>query len=254
MHIVGVVDPDAGSDIGAVAAQATQLVAEGADLVDVDVAAGGVQPLDIRRTARLVRRLVAEGVPVGVTTTSADVVVGAVDAGARVVFDPSGGVLDVFMPRIVAAAGVRYVLGQSVARARALRPGTPWEFRDLAMRRLQDLVDNGVDPERIVLDAGVGLFLHGEEEWPIYDHLQHLAALGYDVFLDASWQAVFAGETWSLDEVGVTDDDDATAIGLCVVAASANAWGVRVSNVARAAAVFGARSVRSRHGAGIETR
>ena len=254
MLIVGVVDPAGGGDLGAVAARATQLVAQGADLVDVDVTVGGVQPLDIRRTARLVRRLVGEGIPVGVTTTSADVVVGAVDAGARVVFDPSGGALDLFMPRIVAAAGVQYVLGQSVARARALRPGTPWEFRDLALERVRTLVDHGVDPGLVVLDSGVGLFLRGDEEWPIYDHLQHLGGLGHDVFVDASWPAVFAGETWSLDAGGVTDDDDATAIGLCVVAASANAWGVRVSNVARAAAVFGGRSARARHGTSVSTR
>ena len=254
MQIVGVVDPDGGGDIGAIAARATQLVAEGADLVDVDVAAGGVQPLDIRRTARLVRRLTSDGVPVGVTTTSADVVVGAVDAGARVVFDPSGGTFDRFMPRIVAAAGVHYVLGQSVARARALRPGTPWEFRDLALLRVRALVDEGVDPALVVLDSGVGQFLRGEEEWPIYDHLQHLAALGHEVFVDASWPAVFAGEPWALDGTGVTDDDDATAIGLCVVAASATAWGVRVSNVARAAAVFGGRSARSRHSTATRTR
>ena len=252
MHIVGVVDPDAGGDIGAIAARATQLVAEGADLVDVDVAAGGVQPLDIRRTARLIRRLVAEGVPVGVTTTSADVVVGAVDAGAHVVFDPSGGVLDVFMPRIVAAAGVRYVLGQSVARARALRPATPWEFRDLALRRVETLVTGGVDPDLIVLEAGVGQFVQGDEEWPIFDHLQHLAGFGYEVCVDASWPRLFSAR--SLEGAGVTDDDDATAIGVCVVAASANAWGVRVSNVARTAAVLGGRSARARHGTGAQTR
>ncbi len=253
MQIVGVVDPDAGGDIGAIAARATQLVSEGADLVDVDAAAGGVQPLDIRRTARLVHRLVDQGVPVGVTTTSADVVVGVVDAGARVVFDPSGGVLDLFMPRIVAAAGVRYVLGQSVARDRALRPVTPWEFRDLAVRRVRTLLDAGVEPGLVVLDAGVGQLLHGDHEWPIFDHLQHLTGLGYQVFVDASWPALFRAETRSLDPLGSTDDDE-TAIGVCVAAACANAWGTRVSNVPRASAVLGGRSARSRHGTDARTR
>jgi dihydropteroate synthase len=255
IQIVGVVDPDiAGGDIGVIATRAAQLVEDGADLVDVDTVVGGGRPLDVRRLARLVRRLVAEGVPVGVTTTSADVVVGAVDAGATVVSDPSGGGLDRFMPQIVAAAGVRYVLGQSVARTRVLRPATPLEFRVLAERRALTLLEAGVDPELIVLDSGVGEYSQPGSEWGVLDHLHRLAGLGCPVFVDASWPALFTMAPGSLDDAGVTDEDDAAAIGVCVVAASANAWGVRVSNVARASAVLRGRSARSRHGAGAQTR
>ncbi len=253
MQIVGVVGLDAAGDIGATASRATQLMAEGADLVDVDGTASGLQQLDIRRTARLVRRLVDQGVQVGVTTTSADMVVGVVDAGARVVFDPSGGVFDLFMPRIVAAAGVRYVVGQSVARDRVLRPATPWEFRDLAMHRVRTLLDAGVRPDLVVLDAGVGQLLQGDQEWPIFDHLQNLAGFGYQVFVDASWPALFRAEARSPEPLGSSDDDE-TAIGVCVAAACTNAWGVRVSNVARAAAVLSGRPAHSRHGTGARTR
>jgi dihydropteroate synthase len=255
MEIVGVVAPDSASgDLGAISARAAQLVDDGADLVDIDTVVGGARPLDVRRLARLVRRLVAEGVPVGVTTTSADAVVGAVDAGARVVCDPSGGTLDRFMPRIVAAAGVPYVLGQSVVRDGQCAPATPWEFRGGAARRVGALLEAGVAADLIILDSGVGQFSHGESEWEVLDHLEHLAYIGHPVFVDATRPALFAA-----DDVGsvVADDEeeDATAIGVCVVAAGANAWGVRVGNVARASAVLrGARPARSRHGVGTQTR
>lgn len=254
MQIVGVVDPDsAGGDVGAIAARALQLLDEGAHLVDIDTVAGGVRPLDLRRLVRLVGRLVDDGVPVCVTTTSADIVVGSVDAGARVVCDPSGGVLDRFMPQIVAAAGVEFVLGQSVARLRAMRPATPWEFRDLAERRVTELLESGVAAELIVLDSGVGQIMRGDAEWGILEHLQHLAGSGHPVFVDASWPALFPPGSASL-EAADEGDDDATEIGVCAVAASANAWGVRVSNVARAAAVLSGPSVWSRHGEGAHTR
>lgn len=255
VRIVGVVDPDGeGGDVGAIVARAARLVDEGADLVDVDTVVGGARPLDLRRLVRLVSCLVAEGVPVGVTTTSADVVVGAVDAGARVVSDPSGGGLDRFMLHVVAEAGVPFVLGQSVARAGALRPATPTGFRHRAARRAQALLESGVAADLIVLDSGVGQFSHDDSGWGILEHLEHLADSGYPVFVDASWPALFTTETGSPDGVCVAEEDDATAIGVCVVAAGANAWGVRVSNVARASAVLRGRSLRSRHRTGTQTR
>ncbi len=255
MEIVGVVDPDrAGGDIGLIAARAARLVAEGADLVDVDTVAGAALPPDVRRLARLVRRLVADGVPVGVTTTSADVVVGAVDAGASVVCDPSGGSLDRFMLRIVAAAGVPYVLGQSVAKAPAARPATPAGFRDRAVRRIGALLDSGVAAGQIVLDSGVGHYLRDDTQWRIIEHLELLSGSGFPVLVDASWPALFTAAPRPLAGESEAEEDDATAIGVCVVAASANVWGVRVDNVARAAALLRGPSGWTRHGIGTHAR
>lgn len=253
VRIVGVVDPDGmGGDIGAIAARAAELVDEGADLVDVDTVAGVPRPVDVRWVARLVRRIVAEGASVGVTTTSADVVVAVVDAGAQVVVDPSGGTSDRFMPPIVAAANVSFVLGQSIAAARIFRPTSPWEFRALAARRVEALVELGLPVERIVLDSGVGWFSHGESEWGVLDHLEKLGRVGRPLFVDASREALFGPGTGPLDAAGASDEEDAAALGVGVVAAAAHAWGIRVSNVVRTAAVLGgARSSRTRHGVGI---
>jgi len=248
MWLVGVVDPDLGQDIGAVAAHAAQLVADGADLVDVDLSAAAQEgePPDVTRMARLLRRLDTERIPVAVTTTSADVVVAAVDAGARVVFDPSGGVVDQFMPRIVAAAGVSYVLGQSVVRPRALRPTTPGEFRELALLRLEAFVAQGGDRQCIILDSGIGQLVRGGQEWPIFDHLRRLEAIGYEVFVDASRTALFAD--FPLDSLSARESADETASGMCVLAACANAWGLQINNVSRAAALVGHDATRSRRG------
>ncbi len=253
MEIVGVVAPDhLGGDVGLAAARAVRLVCEGADLVDIDTIAGEAL-LDERGLARLVRRLLAEGVPVGVTTTSVDAVVSAVDAGARVVCDPSGGSLDPFMLRIVAAAGVRYVMGQSVARAPAARPATPAGFRDRAARRVGALLDAGLDPDQVVLDSGVGHYLRDDSRWDVLEHLELLARAGYPVLVDASWPALFAASRPEEDD-GWAEEQDAAAVGVCVVAASANAWGVRVDDVARAAAVLRGPTGWSRHGTGTHAR
>lgn len=255
MQIVGIVAPgDAGGDLDAVAARAARLVDEGADLVDVDTLAPGAGPPDLPRVVRLVRRLADDGLPVGVTTTSADVVVGAVDAGARIVADPSGGCLDPFMPQILAAAGIPFVLGQSIAKNGALRPATPRAFREGAERRVAALLEAGAAPDLIVVDSGVGQFARGDSRWEVLEHFGRLVDSGFPIVVDASWPVLFPPETGTFDPTAVTDEDDVAAIGVCLLAAGVNAWGVRVSNVARTAVVLGDRVSRSRHGVDAQTR
>src|SRR5262249_29790273 len=103
--VVGVVNvtPDSFSDGGryldldAALAHARQMRAEGADLIDVggESTRPGADRVpaaeEIRRVLPAIRALAAEGVPVSVDTTRAAVAAAAVEAGAAVVNDGSGG-------------------------------------------------------------------------------------------------------------------------------------------------------------------
>src|SRR6185369_904050 len=116
------VTPDSFSDGGqwygadAAIAHGLDLAAQGADIVDVggESTRPGAQRIDedeeLRRIGPVVTELVRTGLPVSIDTMRARVAEFALDAGAQLVNDVSGGLADPDMPRLVAAAGVSYVV------------------------------------------------------------------------------------------------------------------------------------------------
>src|SRR5579863_10724227 len=122
--VMGVVNvtPDSFSDggawFGAEAAigRGRQLAAQGADIVDVggESTRPGAQRIpadeELRRVIPVITGLVEAGAVVSVDTMRAQVAQWAVDAGVSLVNDVSGGLADPYMPRLVAKAGVPYVV------------------------------------------------------------------------------------------------------------------------------------------------
>src|SRR5580704_12141182 len=139
--VMGVVNvtPDSFSDggrwFGADAAikHGLDLVAQGADLVDVggESTRPGAQRVseeeELRRIGPVVTELAGAGVPVSIDTMRAAVAEFALDAGAVLVNDVSGGLADPQMPRLVAVAGVSYVVVHWRGHSRAMysAPSTP---------------------------------------------------------------------------------------------------------------------------------
>src|SRR5881275_2046713 len=157
------VTPDSFSDGGqwygtdAAIAHGLELAAQGADIVDVggESTRPGAQRIDEDEELRRV------GLLVSIDTMRARVAEFALDAGAQLVNDVSGGLADPDMPRLVAAAGVSYVVvhwrGHSQDMyARAVYADVVIEVRDELAKRVDAVVHAGVDPGRIVLDPGLG--------------------------------------------------------------------------------------------------
>ena len=122
--VMGVVNvtPDSFSDGGqwygadAAIAHGLDLAAQGADIVDVggESTRPGAQRIDeaeeLRRIGPVVTELVRAGLTVSIDTMRARVAEFALEAGAQLVNDVSGGLADPDMPRLVAAARVGYVV------------------------------------------------------------------------------------------------------------------------------------------------
>lgn len=93
-----------------------ELHRRGADLVDVggESTRPGAERIDAQtetqRVVPVIRDLVADGVRVSVDTTRAAVAAAAVEAGATVVNDVSGGLADPHMASTVAETGVPWVI------------------------------------------------------------------------------------------------------------------------------------------------
>ena len=252
--VMGVVNvtPDSFSDGGqwygadAAIAHGLDLAAQGADIVDVggESTRPGAERIDeateLRRVGPVVTELVRAGLTVSIDTMRARVAGFALDAGARLVNDVSGGLADPDMPRLVAAAGVSYVLvhwrGHSQDMyARAVYADVVTEVRDELARRVDAVVHAGVDPGHIVLDPGLGFGKRPEHNWPLLARLAELGTLAggtFPVLVGASRKGFLGKLLAGPDGTprALADRDQAT-VAVTALAAAAGAWCVRVHEV-----------------------
>ena len=245
--IVGVlnVTPDSFSDGGlwdsrdAAVARGIELHRQGADIVDV----GGEStrpgadriPRDVEadRVVPVVAELTAADVPVSVDTLNATTAAAAVEAGAAYINDVSGGVADPLMPAVAVDSGAWFIAshwrGPSASMDDlAVYDDVVADVRTELRRRLDALIEVGVDPERLIVDPGLGFAKRAEHNWRLLAQLSELASLGHPVLIGASRKR-FVGALLP-DGAAMEDRDLPTAV-VSALAARAGAWGVRVHDV-----------------------
>ena len=218
---------------------------EGADLVDVggESTRPGADRVDAEvETARVVpviRRLTAAGVRVSVDTTRAVVADAALDAGATVVNDVSGGLADPQMSKVVAAAGAPWILmhwrGHSKnMNALATYRDVVAEVRAELSARVDAALAAGVAQDCLVLDPGLGFAKQREHDWALLHGLDRLLDLGFPLLVGASRKRFLGALLADPDGTPRPPDgrEDATAA-VTTLSAAAGAWGVRVHDVRR---------------------
>lgn len=249
-RVMGVINvtPDSFSDGGSFADTDTavkhglQLLADGADILDVggESTRPGADRVDAdterRRVEPVVAALADAGAVVSVDTMRASTAAAALAAGARIVNDVSGGLADPDLPRVVAEAGVPYVVmhwrGHSAQmQARAEYDDVVAEVSAELCERLDTVVAAGVRPEQVVLDPGLGFAKTAEHNWALLAGLDALIALGRPILVGASRKSFLGALLADGAEPRPVDErDDATAA-VSTLAARAGAWGVRVHEV-----------------------
>jgi dihydropteroate synthase len=254
--IMGVVNvtPDSFSDggawfgAGAAIGRGRQLAAQGADIVDVggESTRPGAQRIpadeELRRVIPVITGLALDDVPVSVDTMRAEVAHAALDAGASLVNDVSGGLADPDMPRLVAGAGVPYVVmhwrGHSHRmQDRAVYADVVTEVCEELRRRVDAVVAEGVDPSMIVVDPGLGFAKQPEHNWALLVNLARLSTLDgagqeFPVLVGASRKR-FLGRLLAAPDGTprpFAGSDDAT-VAVTALAAAAGAWCARVHEV-----------------------
>ncbi|MEO3785579.1 dihydropteroate synthase [Actinocorallia sp. B10E7] len=219
-----------------------ELVRDGADLIDVggESTRPGAQRVslaeELRRVVPVIEALAREGVPVSVDTMRAEVAEAAVNAGARLVNDVSGGLADPDMPQVVARARVPYVVmhwrGHSHdMQSRAVYEDVVTEVREELLRRVEAVVAQGVDPSMVVLDPGLGFAKQAEHNWRLLANLDKLGE-EFPILVGASRKR-FLGKLLAGPDGAprpFAECDDAT-LAVSALAAAAGAWCVRVHNV-----------------------
>jgi dihydropteroate synthase len=216
--------------------------AAGADIVDV----GGEstrpgarrveESVELARVLPVVTALAGEGVVVSIDTMRAGVARAAVDAGAAIVNDVSGGLSEPAILAAVAELGVPYVAMHW--RGHGDRMHTLAGYDDVVSdvaaelaQRAADAVAAGIDPRCVVLDPGLGFAKEAAHNWALLHALDRLVATGHPVLVGASRKR-FLGSLLERDGQPrpVAERDDATGA-VSALAAVAGAWCVRVHDV-----------------------
>ncbi|MFJ5925656.1 dihydropteroate synthase [Kitasatospora sp. NPDC092948] len=231
-------------DPGRAVEHGLQLAAMGADVVDV----GGESTRpgacripaedELARVLPVVRALARQGVPVSIDTMRARVAQAAVDAGARIVNDVSGGLADRAMARTVARSGVPFVVMHWRGQSRAMDELA--DYDDVVTEvvgevrcRMDALVSAGMDPQQIVVDPGLGFAKGRRDDWTLLASLDAWAALGRPLLVGPSRKR-FLGELLSDPATGEfrpARERDAATAATAALAAAQGAWAVRVHEV-----------------------
>lgn len=228
------------------------LLGDGADVLDIggeSTRPGATRPLvseELARVVPVIARLSAHGAVVSVDTMRAEVAAAALEAGASIVNDVSGGLADPEILDVVAASGAAYVAMHWRAHSDRMqdfavynRPGgvVAAVCHELGLR-LEAIVAAGVRPGRVVLDPGLGFAKHGDHNWELVRGLDDLHALGCPVLLGASRKS-FLGALLADADGRARPVEGREAAHLALVAHLANGpasggpgvWGLRVHDV-----------------------
>jgi len=244
------VTPDSFSDGGqwfdadAAIEHGLELMAAGADIIDVggESTRPGAVRVDVqeelRRVLPVIGKLATSGAVVSVDTMHADVARQAVDVGAVLVNDVSGGLADPAMVPFIAASGLPFVVmhwrGHSTdMQKRATYDDVVVDVRRELSGRVAAIVDAGVSVEQIVLDPGLGFAKSpdGDDNWALLRHLDALLELDRPVLIGASRKA-FLGRLLAVGGVPRAPiDRDHASSAVTALAAVAGAWAVRVHDV-----------------------
>lgn len=138
---------------------------------------------ELARVLPVVSELAGAGTPISIDTMRSRVAAAAIDAGASIVNDVSGGLADPAMAGVVAQTGVAFVAMHWRAHSRAMgahaRYGNVVDDVVTELRvRVDALLSAGIAADRIVLDPGLGFAKTAEHNWELLSRLDRLTALG----------------------------------------------------------------------------
>ena len=250
------VTPDSFSDGGrwaapeAAAVHARELIAQGADIIDIggESTRPGAQSVDvdteISRVLPVVRALLADGTDgtgtagsavISVDTIHAATAEAAIDAGAHIINDVSGGLADPAMHGLIARTGVVYVCQhwrgdpETMDRLTDYPGGVVAGVEAELRERLAELDAAGVDRAQVVLDPGLGFAKTHAQSWELLAATSRLVAdLGQPILVGSSRKRFLAQAAEA--EATPVQRDAATAA-TTALAAAAGAWAVRVHEV-----------------------
>jgi dihydropteroate synthase len=203
--VMGIVNvtPDSFSDGGlfldaaAAIAHGRELLAEGADILDIggESTRPGAEPVaadeEIRRVVPVIEALAADGARVSIDTTKAEVAQRALQAGATIVNDVSALRFDPELAGAAADAGATVVLMHMLGEPRTMQDDPRYDevvsdIKRFLEQRIEYAVGEGVAEEDIWVDPGIGFGKTLAHNLELIARLDEIVAIGRPVVFGAS--------------------------------------------------------------------
>lgn len=229
------------------------MMKDGADIIDIGAEStrpGGAKRVseedEQTRVLGAVDALIPEGAVLSIDTTRASVARMALEHGAQIINDVSGGQLDREVPHVVAEHAESLYIVQHWrgwlagsagdvpdANTSVYANGVVNDVYDELMKQVDDVLQAGVSPSQIIIDPGLGFSKPSvEHNFPLMVALERFNATGYPVLIGASRKR-FVGAALAdagIDEPSMGSKDNATAA-INALCAEYGAWAVRVHDV-----------------------
>ncbi len=211
-----------------------EMIEDGVDIIDI----GGEStrpgadrvPADEEqaRVIPVIRELAKESVVISIDTMRASTAKLAVEAGALIVNDVSGGAADPEMFSTIAQLGCKYTLmhwrGHSKdMNSKAIYSDVVTEVIEEMTIQLDKALAAGIKRENIILDPGIGFAKDAEHNWEILNRIDEFIALGYPILIGHSRKRFLGGET--------PDDREEATVQVTQSLVGKGIWAVRVHGV-----------------------
>ncbi|MDE0316161.1 MAG: dihydropteroate synthase [Candidatus Poribacteria bacterium] len=231
-HIMGVlnVTPDSFSDGGAylnintAITHAKTMVAEGATIIDIggESSRPGAEPVpanvELERVLPVIQALVSEqlDVPISIDTTKAVVAKHALEAGAHFINDITALRGDTAMAQVAAEMEAGVILMHMKGTPRTMQRSP--HYKDVVKEVckalenwINDASQNGIAPDRIIVDPGIGFGKTTEQNLQILKQLEEFKQLNKPILIGTSRKS-FIG---NLLELPVTERVEGTLATVC---------------------------------------
>ncbi|MFY7897872.1 MAG: dihydropteroate synthase [Candidatus Planktophila sp.] len=215
-------------------ARGMEMIDEGVDIIDVggeSTRPGADRVSEDEEQARVlpvIRALAESKVAISIDTMRASTARLAVEAGASIVNDVSGGAADPDMFATVADLGCKYTLmhwrGHSKdMNSKAIYGDVVADVIEEVTMQLDKALAAGVKRENIILDPGLGFAKDPEHNWEILNRIEEFTALGYPVLIGHSRKRFLGGDN--------PDGREEATVAVTQSLVGKGIWAVRVHGV-----------------------
>lgn len=243
MKIMGIlnVTPDSFADGGRhdtyekAVARGLEMISEGVDIIDIggESTRPGAERVSAEeeqaRVIPVIEKLSQTGIPISIDTMRAQTADKAIEAGASIVNDVSGGLADTAMHETVAELGCPYILmhwrGHSAdMNSKAIYKDVVEEVISEIEIQISKAIQSGIARNNLIIDPGLGFAKEAEHNWEILRRIDEFTDLGYPVLIGGSRKRFLGGQT--------PDEREAATIDLTSSLLAKRIWAVRVHSVA----------------------
>jgi len=215
-------------------AHGLEMIENGVDIIDIggeSTRPGADRIPEEEEQARVIpviRKLAQQKVVISVDTMRATTAQRAVEAGASIVNDVSGGAADPDMFSTVAALGCKYTLmhwrGHSKdMNSKAIYNDVVTDVIEEVTMQLEKALAAGIKRENIILDPGIGFAKDTEHNWEVLNRIDEFVALGYPVLIGHSRKRFLGGDS--------PDEREEATVQVTQSLVNKGIWGVRVHGV-----------------------